>query len=250
MALVEFEVKDRIAYITLNRPEKMNAVNQEMLQSLIDYFTEVKDNPDIWVAIITGTGKAFSSGHDLSHASFGKKGPRAYDLYTLLPRIYKPIIAAINGICLAQGCGLALSTDIQIASENAKFGWPQVKRGISSVSGPTILARRVPLNIAFDYLFTGEFIDAQEAYRWGLVNKVVKHEELMPAAEEKARQILENAPLAVRAMKEATLLTRYMRDYEAQLVATRIIDELSKTEDAQEGIRAFQEKRKPVWKGR
>jgi len=251
MALIEYEIKNHVGYITLNRPEKMNALNGEMLQSLYNALIDIRDNSNVWVGIITGTGKAFSAGHDLKElAKEGEeKGPSAYDLYDLLPKIYKPMISAINGICLAQGCGLALSTDIQIASEEAKFGWPQVKRGISSVSGPTILARKVPLNKAFEYLFTGDFIDAYQAIKLDLVNKVVPPSELMPTAEAFANRILENAPLAIRAMKEATLLTANMRSNEAFIVTSHILDKILNTEDAKEGLRAFEEKRAPIWKG-
>ncbi|MDN5347070.1 MAG: hypothetical protein PWP65_634 [Clostridia bacterium] len=250
MGFIKYEIKDRIGYITLNRPEKMNAINHEMLVDLIKALEDIRTNPDVWVGIITGTGKAFSAGHDLSESPTAGQGPKVYDLYDLLNRIYKPMLSAINGICLAQGCGIALSTDIQIASEEAKFGWPQVKRGISSVSGPTILGRKVPLNKAFEYLFTGRFITAQEALALNLVNKVVPPSEVMSATEEMAREILENAPLAVRAMKEATMMTRFMRADEAYNVTTLILDKIMETEDAKEGLLAFQEKRKPVWKAR
>ena len=249
MESVDYRVQGNTAYITLNRPDKMNAVDARMRSELWDAFHDVRERPEIWVAIITGRGKAFCSGHDL-HESFTDAKPSFDDLYSLQTQLYKPIVAAINGICLAQGAALALASDICIASERASFGWPQVKRGISSISGPTMLARRVPLNKAFEILFTGEPVTAQQARDLHLVNDVVPHEELEPAVERMAKKIVENAPLAVRAMKEATLRTLSLPPGQAYRFASLLLQEVETTEDAQEGLRAFREKRVPVWKAR
>ena len=164
--------------------------------------------------------------------------------------IWKPIIAAINGVCLAQGCGIALGSDIRIASTGAQFGWPQAKRGISSVSGPALLSQVVPRNVAFEFLFTGEFVDAQKALELMLVNYVVPPEEVMPRAEEMARKITANAPLALAAIKEASIRGSEMGLEDRVAFAQKKRDEVLATEDAQEGVRAFAEKRSPVWKGR
>ena len=138
MSLVKYEIRQRIAYITMNRPEKLNAITPDMLSKLWDAFTDLRDNPDVWLGIVTGTGRAFSVGHDLkamSEMSGENKSSGSTDqLYLMQQNITKPIIAAVNGLCLAQGGGIAMGSDILIASENAQFGWPQTKRGLSSIS--------------------------------------------------------------------------------------------------------------------
>jgi E-phenylitaconyl-CoA hydratase len=253
MPAVRYEVDGHLARIILNRPEKMNAINAEMRQGLIDAFTDVRDNDDVWLAILTGEGKAFCAGRDLvERVDKGDHlpGPTTADIYTLQSQTYKPVLAAINGVCMAQGCGLALSSDILIAAESARFGWPQVKRGISSISGPTLLARLVPHNIAMEYLFTGEPMDAATALRIGIINRVVPDGEARNAIEELAAQILKNAPLAVRAMKEATLKTRHLRADDAYLVGRFLLEQVDASQDSREGLLAFKEKRAPVWQAR
>ena len=249
---VIYEVRDGIAYITLNRPEKLNAINPEMRELLWDAFQDVKGNPEVRCAIVTGRGRAFSTGHDLVAMANARanEGPSTGDLYVEQSKIWKPIISAINGVCLAQGCGIALGSDIRIASSEARFGWPQAKRGISSVSGPALLSQVVPRNIAFEFLFTGEFVDAEKALELMLVNYVVPPEEVMPRAEEMARKITANAPLSLAAIKEASIKGSEMGLEERVAFAQRKRDEVLETEDAQEGVRAFAEKRAPVWKGR
>ena len=249
---VIYEIEDGIAYITMNRPEKLNAINPEMRQMLWDAFQDVRDNPEVRCAIVTGKGRAFSTGHDLvaMAAARANEGPSTGDLYVVQSNIWKPIISAINGICLAQGCGIALGSDIRIASSEAQFGWPQAKRGISSVSGPALLSQVVPRNIAFEFLFTGDFVDAQKALELMLVNYVASPEEVMPRAQEMARKITANAPLALAAIKEASLKGAEMSLVERVDFAQKKRDEVLATEDAQEGVAAFAEKRAPVWKGR
>ena len=247
-----YEIKDGIAYITLNRPEKLNAINPEMRQILWDSFQDVKNNPEVRCAIVTGNGRAFSTGHDLIAMASARanEGPSTGDLYVVQANIWKPIIAAINGICLAQGCGLALGSDIRIASSEAQFGWPQVKRGISSVSAPSLLAQILPKNIAFEILFTGDFIDAKRAHELMLVNHVVAPEEVMPRAVEFAQKFVANAPLSIAAIKESSMMGASM-DLERRVAyAQNKRDVILHTEDAAEGVKAFAEKRTPVWKGR
>ena len=249
---VIYEIKEGIAYITMNRPEKLNAIDPPMRQLLWDSFQDVKNNPEVRCAIVTGAGRAFSTGHDLVAMASARanEGPTTGDLYVVQSQIYKPIIAAINGICLAQGCGIALGSDIRIASSGAQFGWPQAKRGISSVSGPALLSQVVPRNIAFEFLFTGDFVDAQKALQLMLVNYVVEPDQVMPKAEEMAQKIIANAPLSIAAIKEAAIKGSEMGLEERVAFAQAKRDEVLKTEDAKEGVRAFAEKRAPVWQGR
>ncbi|HLJ60041.1 MAG TPA: enoyl-CoA hydratase-related protein [bacterium] len=248
MKTVDYSVEGPVALVVLNRPEKKNAINHQMREDVHAALIDIRDNEDVWVAVLTGAGSTFSTGHDLSETLAGT--PTVDQLYELQHSIFKPLIAAINGACLAQGCGLALGCDILVAGEQAFFGWPQVKRGICSVSGPTLLARKIPLNIAMEYLLTGEFLGAQEALALHLVNHVVPSGDVRARAFEMAHKIAANAPLAVRAMKEATLRTLPMRPDDAYRYATQLLRELERTEDAQEGSRAFLEKRAPVWRGR
>ncbi|MCH8801798.1 MAG: enoyl-CoA hydratase/isomerase family protein [Chloroflexi bacterium] len=249
---VLYEIKEGIAYITMNRPEKLNAIDPPMRQLLWDAFQDVKNNPEVRCAIVTGAGRAFSTGHDLIAMAAGgaNEGHSTGDLYVVQSTIFKPIIAAINGICLAQGCGIALGSDIRIASSKAEFGWPQAKRGISSVSGPALLSQVVPRNIAFEFLFTGDFVNAEKALQLMLVNYVVEPEKVMPRAEEIARKIIANAPLSIAAIKEAAIKGSEMGLEERVAFAQKKRDEVLATEDAKEGVLAFAEKRAPVWKGR
>ena len=249
---VIYEIKEGIAYITLNRPEKLNAIAPPMRQQLWDAFQDVDKNPDVRCAIVTGAGRAFSTGHDLVAMAAGgaNEGPSTGDLYVVQSNIWKPIISAINGICLAQGCGIALGSDIRIASSKAEFGWPQAKRGIASVSGPALLSQVVPRNIAFEFLFTGDFVDAHKALELMLVNYVVEPDQVMAKSEEIAQKITANAPLSLAAIKEASIKGSEMGLEDRVKFAQNKRNEVLESEDAKEGVLAFAEKRAPVWKGR
>jgi enoyl-CoA hydratase/carnithine racemase len=241
-----------VATITLNRPEKMNALNRAMRKELQDAFIEVKFNPDIWVAVLTGEGKAFCSGKDLLEKLPEEDGAVMSndELYLFQRHIYKPFIVAINGPCLAQGGGFALSSDIRIMSERGSLGWPQVRRGISSVSGPTMFACEVPLPVAMKYLLRGVAMTPQEALEHHVVHEVVAHEELLPTAYRWAREIMEAAPLAVQGLKEAAVRGQMLPLPERITMARAVANRVLLSSDSKEGILAFKEKRPPVWSAR
>lgn len=248
---IRFEVKDHIATITLNRPDKMNALNRAMRKELQEAFRQIKYDTDIWIAIITGEGKAFCSGKDLLEKLPDEDGlvMSNDELYMFQRHIYKPIIAAINGACLAQGAGLALGSDIRIIADHATFGWPQVKRGISSVSGPTMFATEVPLAVALKYLMRGVPMTAKEAHELHVVHEVVPLADLMTAAHRWAGEILQAAPVAVQGIKEAAVRAQGLPLHERISMARGVANRVLLSDDSKEGVLAFKEKRAPRWTG-
>lgn len=257
MALT-YEKKGKIAYITINRPEAMNAMDPETYRALSQAWINVRDDPDVWVAIITGAGdKAFSAGADLKK-TIGRPVEKWHFWQTqeeqILNRgleVWKPIIAAVNGFCLAGGMTLLLATDIRIAAEHATFGLSEVMRGILPGNGGTQRTiRQLPYPVAMYFLLTGERMTAQEALRAGLINKVVPLSELMPEAERIANRICENAPLAVRAIKELAVKGQNLPIEYGLRLEQAIQQVLLTTDDAKEGPKAFSEKRRPDYSGR
>jgi E-phenylitaconyl-CoA hydratase len=253
-----YEKKDKIAYITLNRPEAMNAMDPETYTQLSEAWADVRDDPDVWVAIITGAGdKAFSAGADLKK-TIGRPVEAWHFWQTqeeqILNRgleVWKPIVAAVNGYCLAGGMTLLLATDIRIAAEHATFGLSEVSRGILPGNGGTQRTiQQLPYPIAMHFLLTGERMTAEDALRAGLINKVVPLPDLMTEAERIARKICENAPLAVRAIKELAVRGQYLPIEYGLRLEQAVQRALAGTDDAKEGPRAFAEKRKPSYTGR
>lgn len=249
---VLWEQRGRVCLMTLNRPEKMNALTPDGLALQSRLLQAFAEDDDAWALVITGVGRAFSTGLDLTKAkeAVGRSNrPPGLTGHNPLT-IWKPIIAAINGYALGGGCELALSCDIRIAADDARIGLPEVKRGlIPGAGGCQRLPRLVPLGQALWMLFTGEWIDAAEAHRIGLVQQVVPRDRLVEEAVALAERICENGPLAVRAAKEAVY-----RGLDLPLPAALIQDNLLAlrnrlTDDAQEGPRAFVEKRSPVYRG-
>ena len=263
MADIIYEKRDRIAYVTLNRPQAMNALGTEQQEELVRVWCDFRDDPEMWVAIITGAGnRAFCAGADLKTYTPGLGDRDIYDTRQDANRlgfggitrgleIWKPIIAAVNGYAMGGGLELALACDIRIASENAQFACSEVRRGFHHCDGGTVrLPLIVGLGNALKLQLTGEPIDAPEALRTGLVSEVVPQADLMPTAERYANLILQNGPLGVRSAKESMLrsLGRVLED--ALRFENILFSTLAQTEDYKEGPRAFAEKRPPVWKGR
>ena len=252
-----YEKRERIAYLTINRPEVMNAMDPETYHQLSEAWKDVRDDPDVWVAIITGAGdRAFSAGADLRKTI--PREPEKWRFWQtqeeqILNRgleVWKPVIAAVNGYCLAGGMTLLLATDVRIAVPHARFSLAEVKRGILPGNGGTQRAiRQLPYPIAMWLLLSGEMLSAEEALRYGLINKIVPPEELMPEAERMARVICDNGPLAVRAIKELAVRGQYLPIEYGLRLEQAIGAVLRTTEDAKEGPRAFAEKRKPQFRG-
>lgn len=260
---ISYEVQGHTAYITIRRAQAMNALGQEQQAEIIEVWHTFRDDPEAWVAIITGEGdRAFCAGADLKTYTPVLGERDIYDLRQDADRpgfggitrglnIWKPIIAAVNGYALAGGLELALACDIRVASENAVFGCSEVRRGFHHCDGGTVrLPLIVGLGNALRMQLTGEHIGAEEALRIGLVSEVTPPDGLMPAAERYASAIAANGPLGVRSAKESMIrsLGRVLEDalrFENVLFST-----LTRTEDFSEGPRAFAEKRPPEWKGR
>ena len=249
------ETIKKIGIVRINRPEVLNAVNMETILELEKAMHEFDDNEDILVIIITGEGKSFVSGSDISKlAQLEPLQAREYSqigqrVLSFIENMEKPVIAAVNGYALGSGCELAMACDIRIASEKAKFGQPEVKLGIiPGHAGTQRLARLVGISKAKELIFTGDIIDAQEALRIGLVNKVVGSESLLEEVNNIANKIVAVGPTAVRLAK--TVINRGIDTNltTASSYETEAFSVVFSTEEAREGIRAFLEKRKPNWK--
>ncbi|MBM3572106.1 MAG: enoyl-CoA hydratase/isomerase family protein [Alphaproteobacteria bacterium] len=254
---IDFELDDGIATVTINRPERRNALDAEHYEALSRAWLRVRDDPAVRVAVITGAGdKAFCAGADLK-SWVGREIELAELWLTqkgqLLNRgldVWKPVIAAVNGACVGGGVTLLLATDIRVAVEGATFGLAEVKRGIIAANGGTQrIMQQLPYCIAMEMLLTGDTIDAATAARWGLVNKVVPAAELRDAALAYARKISANAPLAIQAAKELALRSRDM-DLTTGLRMEQLVNRiLQQSEDTREAKAAFAEKRSPQFKG-
>lgn len=254
-----YEKKGHIAYITINRPEVMNALHYDANVELGEIFNDFKQDDESWVAIFTGAGeRAFSAGNDLkATAAATARGEKLSDKPVIFGGItsgfecYKPIIAAVNGFALGGGFELALACDIIIAAEHARFGLPEPRVGlIAAAGGMHRLPAQVPLKLAMGMMLTGKQITAQEAYRIGLVNEVVPGTEIMAAAERWANEILECSPVSVRLTKEAVYAGLTYSVEEAMKLDKPRLKRLLESEDFVEGPKAFSEKRKPQWTGR
>lgn len=263
-----YEKRGGIAYLTMNRPEKRNALSPELMVRLADAWTDFRDDPEVRVAILTGAGDvAFSAGADLGLLIPLMSGAREpeddWDKRLISDRhvmraallrgfeLYKPVIAAVNGFALAGGSEIIQATDLRLAAPQATFGLSEVKRGIIPAGGSLVrLARQIPHAKAMEILLTGEPMSAEEALRVGFVNEIVPADRLVARAEELANRIAGNGPLAVQACKEAVLRTSGLPLEDAFKIESECAARVMRTADAIEGPRAFMEKRKPEFRGR
>jgi enoyl-CoA hydratase len=267
---IHYELDDHIALITIDRPPR-NALDLYHFRDLAGAWRTFKDDPDAWVAIVTGTGESFCVGADLKTyipeitqlaKQIGDGGVKEIDgcrlsdgTYAVLRppqvKIYKPIVAAVNGFCTAGGMEMLCGTDIRLASPEASFSVMEPKRGLFAGGGTTVrLPRQIPFPQAMEFLLCADLIDAQRALEMGLINRVVPREQLLDAAFDVARRITVNAPLAVQATKESVMRGLFL-DYDGALaLESELSTRVFQSEDAKEGPKAFAEKRPPVWQGR
>ena len=250
----KYEKRGKIAIMTVNRPEAMNAFTVEMLAAMDAAFADFQKDDSLWVAILTGTGdKSFCAGMDLGEAipKLNSGEQMGYEDHTKRPfsDVFKPIITAVNGFCIAGGMEFMQGTDIRIAAEHATFGLGEVRFGLVPAGGTHVrLPRQIPWAVAMELLLTGENLDAKRAYEIGLINKIVPKEDLMDAAMKMADNICRNSPLAVRTAKE--IVVRQANLEPGFVLEKALAARVFGSHDAQEGPRAFMERRRPNFTGK
>ena len=255
LEFIRYEKRNHVAYVTINRPEVMNALHPPANDELARVWDDFAADADSWVAILTGTGeKAFSAGNDLKYTALHgvPRMPKGgFGGIVARQDLVKPLIAAVNGFALGGGLEIALACDIIVAAEHARLGLPEPRVGLMAAAGGVHrLPRHIPLKIAMGLMLTGRHLTAPEAARLGLVNEVVPGSDLMAAAERWASSIAECSPLAVQATKQCAMEGLGKPLAEAMSTPYPAMAKLFSSEDAVEGPRAFAEKRKPVWRGR
>lgn len=268
---VLYTKENGMGIVTINRPERMNAITPEMQLRLAEIVKEITIDTDVRIMIITGTGRAFCGGTDVSglgqkdektaalRAETSRKRKEIYDSLPPSPlpkwsftHIPKPTIAAVNGAAVGMGAEWVSQCDFRIASENARFGWVFSQRGLvpDTGAGPYLLPYIVGLSKALELMYTGELIDAKEAEKIGLVSMVVPQDELMTAAKKFAQRLMKGAPLSLKGIKELTYGSMDLPPNAHSDWTHKLFEAANQTEDCREGIRSFVEKRPPVWKGK
>lgn len=248
--LVELTVQDHIVLISMRREAKRNAVDRQLAEAIDGALNRLEDDPDLWVGILTGTLKVFSAGTDLSTAGDNKTA-RGGEYGIIRRRRRKPLIAAVEGYALGGGFEIVLACDLVVAAENVTFGLPEVVRGVLPTSGGLFRAPRgLPLNVAREMILTGERLDAQRAERLGLVNMITEPGGAVAGALALAAKIASNAPLSVQACVDAVGSIIGAGDELGWERTEAAMASISESTDVQEGVRAFLEKRPPVWTGR
>jgi enoyl-CoA hydratase/carnithine racemase len=248
---VLYEREGRIATITYNRPEALNAINGELREDLNAAWVKFREDDEAWVAIVTGAGRAFSAGADLRGGA-RPAGTTHWETPSMTSlesgiEIWKPIIAAVNGYCLGFACTLVAACDFVIASERAEFGFPEVRIGVPTIQGAVRMPQKVGWQNAMELLLIGERVDAKRAKEMGLAWKVVPHEELMSEAKALANRLCQSAPLAVRATKEVASRGQQLPFVDAIRFGETMRRVAGATDDAKEGMAAAREKRAPNW---
>ncbi len=257
---VRYEKDGRIATVTIDRPDALNAIDPETNEGLVRAWTEFRDDPEVWIGILTGAGdRAFCAGADLKalipslseQARRGELSAFNFGGITRGFQTWKPIIAAINGFALAGGTELVLACDIRIASEKARFGQPEVRWAIIPGAGGTQrLPRAIGMSAAMELILTGRQVEAEEALRLGLIHRVVPAADVMAEARKTAEALLANGPLSLRAAKQAVIQGWEMDLAGGLDLELQLFGEMLLSEDAIEGPKAFAEKRTPVYKAR
>lgn len=253
--VVLYDLEGRCAVITINRPDARNAVSPEVARGLADAVGRAESDPEVRAMVITGTPPAFCAGADLKAIRDG----RSDELSTVeggfagivrYPRT-KPLIAAVEGVALAGGTEIVLACDMVVAATSARFGIPEVKRGLAAGAGGLFrLGRRLPMNVAMEAALTGDPFDAEMAFRHGLVNSLVADGEAVDSALALARRVAANAPLALRESRAIVLECTFADDEEGWRRSAEAFSRLAESDDVREGVEAFLEKRDPVWRGR
>jgi len=262
---IQYEVADRVATITFDRPDRLNALSPEMIRELRRAYADAEGDDDVWITIVTGNGRAFCTGADVTeipddgrvvseepYLSTYEQWEAPQEGTPPFRTMTKPILTAVNGLCCGAGLDLVTTGDIVIASDRAEFFDPHVSIGLVSGREVVRLARALPTNIAMRMAIMGkhERMSAARAYELGLVSEVVEHDRLLERAQEIAGIVNRNAPLAVRGTRLAIRKGRDLPLHEAEIMAEAFRERVVRTEDAKEGPQAFLEKRDPVWRCR
>ncbi len=252
---IRVETADKIGTITLNRPEHMNTFSTPLARELNQALLKLDDDPDVQVIVITGAGRAFCAGIDLSeyagksHAEYRRWVTRMEEMVLTIANMHKPVIASARGFAVANGAGIVLAADLAVIADNTRFAVPAVNIGLFCMGPAVPLTRTLPRKRAMELLLLGDLISADQALEWGLVNQVVPDDQLETATAAMAAQLAAKSPVAVQMGKQAIQRMTDMPLPEALVYSNEMFASLCVTEDAREGVDAFLTKRQPVWKG-